>query len=202
MIKVHHGPPDGNGLAEILGFYPDDVHYPGGIPVPFIEIDEAAHADCIANLGRRRVNVAAGQIVEWAPPGPTAEQVGAAKLAEIYASYLAAKTAIVWSNSRGYDADTGSRADFFEVKGLVKDDLDEWVENGRPGPEPTRPYKVYTNPDDLSAKSFLPHTFGDFVAAHRAGADVQTEAYVHFDNLRAQLKAAMTIEAINAVPTW
>ncbi|MDR7865174.1 MAG: hypothetical protein RIN56_00070 [Sporomusaceae bacterium] len=68
MVKVHH---DSSG--NILGFYPDGVGY-ASIPEPFIDIDDATHADCIANPGRRRVDVAAGQIVAYTPPGPTPEE--------------------------------------------------------------------------------------------------------------------------------
>lgn len=136
------------------------------------------------------------------PPGTSLADLKAAKLAEMYSAYQKAKTAIVWCNGRGYDADPGSRDDFFEVKELVRDDREEWLALPQAErditPEPTRPYRVYIEGD---GKQVLPHTYADFVAAQRAGADVQMAAFLRFDSRRAEIAAAETAEEVEAI-TW
>ena len=82
MIKVNYD----TNTGEIKGYYPDDIPYPS-IPEPYIEIDEAAHQDCIANSGLRRVDVANKIIVEYTPPEPTAEEKQAQAIAALDAEY-------------------------------------------------------------------------------------------------------------------
>jgi hypothetical protein len=69
MTKVNYGQADTNGLAPILGFYPDVIQYPS-IPEPTIEIDDDTHLDCINNQGLRKVDVKKLRIVSCAPPEP------------------------------------------------------------------------------------------------------------------------------------
>ena len=130
---------------------------------------------------------------------PSLDEIKAAKLNELYTQYTNAKFAIIWCNGRGYDADTGSRGDFAEIKDLVKDDRDEWLalpEDTR-GEEPTRPYRVWINGG--TEKAILPHKFSDFVAAARAGADVNMQAFLKFTSLREAVAAAQTPADVRAV---
>ena len=72
MVKVNYIATTG----EIKGFYPDYIKYPGGVPEPYIVVDDAAHQDCINNPGLRRVDLTTKQIVVYVPQGPTiAERV-------------------------------------------------------------------------------------------------------------------------------
>ena len=80
MVKVNYDSTTG----EILGFFPNDIGY-ATIPEPNIEIDAAAHQDCINNQGLRRVDLKTLKIVEHTPPGPTLFDLQAAAWSRIKA---------------------------------------------------------------------------------------------------------------------
>jgi len=123
------------------------------------------------------------------------EQVRGEKLSELYKLFSAAKSAIVWHNNMGFDADTSSQIDFLSAKNRAKDAYDSWDKEGE---EPKIYYRVWVSPTE---KQFLPQTHSAFVAVMEEGALQQTQAFLHFDKLRTNLKNATTIEQIQAI-TW
>ena len=115
-----------------------------------------------------------------------------------YKFFIAAKSAIVKENGFGYDADGDSMQDFFAAKERVRDMRDAWLalpEASR-GAEPTVQYRVWTT--DVE-KEFRPHTHAMFVAALAKGAEQQQAAFLWFDQLRSQINAATTKEALQAI---
>lgn len=84
MIKVAYDATTG----EIKGYYPDSIGY-SSIPEPNIEIDEAAHLDCINNNGLRRVDLTTLTIVS--KPADITVLTKTQKLNALNAEYLAKK---------------------------------------------------------------------------------------------------------------
>jgi len=70
-----------NQTGEILGFYTPDIH--NNILTPNIEITDEQWQDCLANQGRRKVDVTTKRIIACEPPAPTKDQL----LAQLDAEY-------------------------------------------------------------------------------------------------------------------
>ena len=104
MIKLHYN----QSTGAIIGFYPEHIAYPS-IPEPNIEIDAATHLDCINNPGKRQVDLATLQIVEYVAV-PTLAEVVASKLEALKVSRNAAESAtpFVFDGS-SFDYDSLSR---------------------------------------------------------------------------------------------
>ncbi len=131
------------------------------------------------------------------PPTVCLEKAKTAKLSQVYTAFAKDKTAVVYTEQYGYDADPGSLLDFRNAKDRARDLRDAWVEAGCAGDEPTVPYRVYTR----NGKAFIPHTHADFAAAQEAGAVQQIAAFTRFDELRAMLQAAQTVGEVAAI-SW
>ena len=120
------------------------------------------------------------------------------KLKDLYAAFLAAKFAVVWSDGLGFDASGDSILDFLSAKARAKDAYDAWISlpaESR-GPEPAIVYRVWISP---TAKEMRPITHTMFVGALEAGAAQQMAAYARFDQLRAQAQAATSAAELDAI---
>ena len=120
------------------------------------------------------------------------------KLKELYAAFLAAKFAVVWSDGLGFDASGNSVIDFLSAKARAKDAYDSWVLQPAEtrGTEPAIIYRVWISP---TAKEMRPITHTMFVGVLEAGAAQQMAAYAHFDQLRAQAQAATSAAELDAI---
>lgn len=63
MKKIHYDAVDGT----ILGIYSDAVHGAENIPTPHVVVDDAVWQDIVSNPGRRRVDLATGEITVYIP---------------------------------------------------------------------------------------------------------------------------------------
>ena len=147
-----------------------------------------------------------GSIVSRPAPIITLDAVKVNKIQAFYDEFVAKKTAIVWVDGRGYDADTNSNIDFLNAKDLARDLRNEWLatlakmtdeeKKENPIPEPTVEYRVWT---DATEKNFLPHTHADFVKVQKQASIIQRVAFDFFYSRRAQILAANTIEELSAI---
>lgn len=157
-IKVNYDAKTG----AINGYYPDNVPYKN-IPAPTIEIDTAAHKDCISNPGRRRVDLTTLQIAEYTLPGPAIEDIRAAKLAELDASAAAAYVGGFYSSASGsrlyYDSDKETQTLLANIYQRTKEP--DWETKVRypgispAGKAPVRARETAADPDTAKAVQLL-----------------------------------------------
>ncbi|MDR7867600.1 MAG: DUF4376 domain-containing protein [Sporomusaceae bacterium] len=186
MVKVHH---DANG--NILGFYPDGVGY-ATIPAPFIEVDDATHAECIANPGRRRVNISTGQIVEYTLPGPVPAAAATIKRAAINAERNRREQLGFTYLGKTFDSDQTS---VIRINAAVNTAVAAILANGT--------FSVtWTCADnttiDLGAQQFL--GLAGALAAHSDG--LHQTARTLKTAVDAAMAAGATAAEIEALPTW
>ncbi|MBU2703696.1 hypothetical protein Ga0466249_004844 [Sporomusaceae bacterium BoRhaA] len=86
--------------------YCDMVHGKEAIPTPNIELTEAEHDDWMMHQSTRKVDLTTKKLVEYTPPGPTAQQKYAAINAEYSAKQAALRDAAIDAQLNGKSLDS------------------------------------------------------------------------------------------------